>query len=70
VTYLVDEGRKYVLYWSMDHVRDTGDAVDPSEVAEVCWLAPDAALGVLTYPGEKAVLEGEILRGRCAGKVT
>lgn len=66
----VPEGRKYVVYWLMDHVRDV-PRVGDGEVEDVEWLPFEDALDRLTYPNERDVLRGaaEHLRARPSGRL-
>jgi len=53
--YQVDGRPKVVLYWHMSPLRE-GPVADPDEARELRWLAPAAAQGRLTHPGEQRLL--------------
>jgi 8-oxo-dGTP diphosphatase len=55
VRYAVDGRPKEVHFWHM-RVERAGALSDPAEVAEVRWLAPEAALRRLTHAGEVELL--------------
>ena len=68
-SYSVDDQPKVVLFWHMSVVADCAGALDP-EVGEVAWLTADGAGARLTYPLERALLDGALaaLEAREAGR--
>jgi 8-oxo-dGTP diphosphatase len=57
VAYQTDRGAKIVRFWNMTTEGKDQSDVDTSEVAEVVWLSPPQAMGRMSYPLEKAMVE-------------
>lgn len=56
LNYRVGDREKFVLFWEMDYVRDTGHAPDGREVAEYLWLTVDEAAASLTHRSDRDLL--------------
>lgn len=59
VAYTLPNGKpKTVDFWLMRAADGPGTAPhDPTEVDEIAWLTPAAAIGRLTYPTDRALIE-------------
>jgi len=55
--YRVRAGLKFVRYWLMEVVEDTGFAPD-DEVDELRWATPDEALALLRYDHDRELVAG------------
>lgn len=54
--YDVDGRPKSVLFWNMTAAPAPTGPVDPDEVTEAVWLAPDEALARLSYADERELV--------------
>ena len=66
-SYSVGDCPKVVLFWHMDVLGECGGRLD-SEVAEVAWLTVDEARERLSYPLERALLDGARRAARVANE--
>lgn len=57
--YRVKGGPKVVLYWHMQVVCRTGRPA-PDEITGLRWERPDNAIGFLTHPAERDLLEAAL----------
>jgi len=56
LNYRVGDREKFVLFWEMDYVADTGLGPDGREVAEHLWLTVDEAAAQLTHRSDRELL--------------
>lgn len=56
LNYRVGDRDKFVLFWEMDYVGETGSGPDAREVAEHLWLTLDEALDTLTFRSDRDLL--------------
>lgn len=56
LNYRVGDREKFVLFWEMDYVSDTGRGPDGREVAEYLWLTVDEAAAQLTHRSDRDLL--------------
>jgi len=56
-SYVDRKGRDKLVRWYRMEVDDAGDFAPNDEVDEVRWLTPDAALALVSYDHDKALLE-------------
>ena len=56
LNYRVGDREKFVLFWEMDYVADTGLGPDGREVAEHLWLTANEAAVQLTHRSDRELL--------------
>lgn len=56
LNYRVGDREKYVLFWEMDYVGDTGEGPDGKEVGEHLWLTVEEAFAQLTHRSDRDLL--------------